>query len=274
MNEEKLRIALCQIRTELDLDETLAKAQRMVREAAQGGAKIVCLPEMFSCPYARQYFRDFASRGHERVYAAMTGWARDNGVMLVGGSVPELDGEKLYNTSFVFDAEGRQIARHRKVHLFDVDMPGMRFHESHTFTPGDSVTVFDTPYGKMGCAVCYDVRFPELFRAMSQRGAGIVFLPAQFNQKSGPIHWEMALRARAVDNQMFIVGASAAKYEGFSYECWGHSTVVDPGGTVVACCDEKEQILFAELDLERLVSARAELPLIKGLRPDVYPVAE
>lgn len=274
MNENKLPIALCQIRTELDLDETLKKTEKMVSEAAQNGAKIVCLPEMFSCPYARAYFKDFARMGHEKVYAAMSGWAKDNGVILVGGSVPELDGERIYNTCFVFDAEGGILARHRKIHLFDIDMPGMHFHESHTFTPGDSITVFDTPYGKMGCAVCFDVRFPEIFRAMAKRGAGVVFLPAQFNQKTGPMHWELALRSRAVDNQLFIVGASAAKYEGFSYECWGHSTVVGPGAEILASCDEKEQILYAELDLDRIAQAREELPLLKSLRNDVYPVAE
>lgn len=274
MNENKLRIALCQIRTELELDVTLSKAADMVRQAAEGGAKIVCLPEMFSCPYSRQYFRDFASRGHVKVYAAMSDWARENHIMLVGGSVPELDGDKLYNTCFVFDAEGALVARHRKVHLFDIDMPGMRFSEPRTFTPGDSVTVFDTPYGKMGCAVCFDVRFPELFRAMSQRGAGVIFLPAQFNQKTGPMHWELALRSRAVDNQVFIVGAAAAKYEGFSYECWGHSAVADPGGTIIASCDETEQILFADLDLQRVQGVRNELPIMKSLRSDVYPVAE
>lgn len=274
MMENSLRIAVCQLRTELELEETLTKAAAMVRRAAEGGAKLVCLPEMFSCPYSKKYFRKFAELGHEKVYGEMSSWAKENGVILVGGSVPELDGDKLYNTCFVFDADGGLMAKHRKVHLFDVDLPNMHFHESHTFEPGDSVTVFDTPYGRMGCAVCFDVRFPELFRAMALRGAGVVFLPAQFNQQTGPIHWELALRSRAVDNQVFIVGASAAKYEGFSYECWGHSAVVDPKGNVIASCDEKEQLLFAELDLGRIETVRNELPLIKSLRRDVYPVSE
>ena len=192
--ENRLKLAVCQLRTELAQEETMAKAERMVAEAARNGAQIVVLPEMFNCPYAREYFRPYARRGHAAAVAAMSRWARENGVLLVGGSVPELEGEKLYNTCFVFDEEGRQIARHRKVHLFDVDLPGMRFMESHSFAPGGQITTFETRWGTMGAAICFDIRFPELFRAMARRGAQIIFLPAQFNQKTGPAHWELSLR--------------------------------------------------------------------------------
>lgn len=274
MNETTVKLALCQIRTETVLSETMDKAARMVREAAGNGAQIVVLPEMFSCPYDRAYFRSFAAMGHEQTVAALADWARENRVLLVGGSVPEIEGERLYNTCFVFDEEGRQIARHRKVHLFDVDIPGMRFHESHTFTPGDAITVFDTRYGRMGAAVCFDLRFPELFRAMAERGAQIVFVPAQFNQKTGPRHWELLLRARASDNQFFVAACAAARYEGFSYECWGHSTVTDPFGMVAATCGETEEILYAELDLSQVDEARRQIPTLSALRRDLYPVAE
>jgi len=274
MNDKSVKLALCQIRTETDFGATMDKAARMVREAAQNGAQIVMLPEMFNCPYAREYFRSFAARGHAASVRAMSSWARENRVLLVGGSVPESEDGKLYNTCFVFDEEGRQIARHRKAHLFDVDIPGMRFFESHSFAAGDAVTVFDTRWGRMGAAVCFDVRFPELFRAMTERGAKLVFLPAQFNQKTGPRHWELLLRARASDNQFFVAGCAAAKYEGFSYECWGHSTVVDPFGMVTASCDESEQILYAELDFAQVDEARRQIPTLSVLREDLYPVAK
>ncbi len=130
-----VKIAVIQIRTELEQDVTLEKAGRMVHEAAENGAQIAVLPEMFNCPYSRHYFRPIAHLGHEKTVAAMSQWARDNSVLLVGGSIPETEGENIYNTCFVFDEQGRQIARHRKVHLFDVDIPGMRFSESATFTP-------------------------------------------------------------------------------------------------------------------------------------------
>lgn len=274
MSENKLRIGVCQLRTELELEKTMEKAARMVYRAAESGADIVCLPEMFSCPYSKPYFKAFAEHGHEAAVEAMSAWAAESGIILVGGSVPERDGDRLYNTCFVFDSDGRVIAKHRKVHLFDVDLPGMSFHESHTFAPGDAVTVFDTRFGRMGAAVCFDVRFPELFRAMAMRGARVIFLPAQFNQKTGPVHWEMALRSRAVDNEVFVVGAAAAKYEGFSYECWGHSAIVDPYGEILAGCDEKEQTIFADIDLDRVEEVRQQLPTVNNLRRDVYTVAE
>ena len=269
-----IKIALCQLRTELELEETMTKAHRMVTEAARNGAEIVALPEMFNCPYDRAYFKRFAALGHEAAVSAMSSWARELGILLVGGSVPETEGDQIYNTCFVFDQQGRQIARHRKVHLFDVDLPGMRFKESNTFTPGEDITVFDTEYGRMGCAVCFDVRFPELFRAMAVRGAKLLFLPAQFNMKTGPAHWDMSLRMRAVDNEVFVAGISAARYEGFSYECWGHSAVADPFGELIAQCDEKEQILYADIDLDRVEEVRASLPTFNCLRRDVYTVAD
>ena len=269
-----IKLAVCQLRTELDQGETMAKAELMLRQAAGNGADIVVLPEMFNCPYSKEYFKKYAALGHEQTVEAMSAWAAELGVILVGGSIPETEGGRIYNSCFVFDRQGRQIARHRKLHLFDVDLPGMRFKESNTFSPGDEITVFDTEYGKMGCAVCVDVRFPELFRAMAVRGAQIIFLPAQFNMTTGPAHWDLSLRMRAVDNQVFVVGAAAARYEGFDYLCWGHSEVLDPFGERIAACDEKEQILYAEIDLDRVEQVRRSLPTSCNLRREIYAVAE
>ncbi len=269
-----LKLAICQLRTELDQRETMEKAYRMIAEASGNGADIVALPEMWNCPYSKEYFKKYAAIGHQEAVTAMSRWAAEFGVLLVGGSVPETEEGCIYNTCFVFDKQGRQIARHRKVHLFDVDLPGMTFRESSTFSAGEKITVFDTDCGKMGCAVCFDLRFPELFRAMAVRGAKIIFLPAQFNTTTGPAHWELSLRTRAVDNELFVVGASAARYEGFSYPCWGHSTVVDPFGQVIAGCDETEQILYSDIDLDRVDEVRRSLPTFLHLRRDVYAVAE
>ena len=269
-----MKLAICQLRTETDQDETLAKAERMIREAAENGAEIVALPEMFNCPYAREYFRPYAALGHEKTLSAMKQWAKENRILLVGGSIPETEDGRIYNTCFVIDENGEVIAKHRKVHLFDIDIPGMRFKESATFTPGDSVTVFDSKWGRIGVAICFDVRFSELFRAMAVRGASLIILPAQFNMATGPQHWEMLLRSKALDNQLFFVGAAAARYEGFSYECWGHSAVVDPFGKIIAGCDEKEQILYCDIDLDTVGEARKRLPVFEHLRRDVYTVTE
>ena len=274
MENTTFKTALCQIRTELDQEQTMEKAGRMVRKAAENGAQVVCLPEMYNCPYSGIYFKRIAARGHQDCVRAMAAWAKENQIVLIGGSVPETEDGKIYNTCFVFNEEGEQIARHRKVHLFDIDIPGMRFKESDTFAPGEEITVFDTRYGRFGVAICFDVRFPELFRAMAKRGAKMIFLPAQFNMKTGPAHWELSLRMRAVDNEVFFAGASSARYDGFSYECWGHSTVVDPFGTILTTCDEKEQILFADIDLERTDIVRAQLPTFNYLREELYAVAK
>ena len=144
MSRDQFRLAVCQLRTEIDYEETMTKAEAMLRDAAASGAEIAVLPEMFSCPYDRKYFRVFAERGHTETCLRLADWAKKYRLLLIGGSVPEIEDGKLYNTCFVYDADGRQLARHRKIHLFDVDLPGMRFHESHTFTPGSEVTVFDS----------------------------------------------------------------------------------------------------------------------------------
>ena len=204
----------------------------------------------------------------------VTGVAKETGLWIAGGSVPEREEGRLYNSCFVFDDRGEVVARHRKIHLFDIDAPGMRFRESNTFTPGQEITVFDTPWGKMGAAICFDVRFPELFRAMAKRGARLILLPAQFNMTTGPVHWESTLRIRAVDNEVFLAAASAARYEGFSYECWGHSLVSDPWGNLIAGADEKEQILYADINFARVEEVRRQLPTFLHLREDVYEVAK
>ena len=274
MSRSRFPLAVCQIRTETDYDVTLEKAAAMIHEAAASGASVVVLPEMFSCPYSKEYFHAAAKRGHADVCRQLAGFARDNRVILVGGSVPEAEDGLLYNTAFVYDESGELLARHRKIHLFDVDLPGMRFHESHTFTPGKDITVFDTRFGRFGLAICFDVRFPELFRAMARRGAEVICLPAQFNMTTGPAHWEATMRMRAVDNEVFFVAAAAARYEGFSYECWGHSMILDPYGTALAAADETEQTILADLDLNRIDEIRAQLPTFLHLREDVYTVAD
>ncbi len=271
----KFKLAVVQLRTETDMEQTLRKAERMIAEAARSGAGLVVLPEMWSCPYSKKYFHAVADSDNGRSREAMSRWAGENGIILAGGSVPEKCGDKLYNTCYVFDESGRQIARHRKIHLFDVDIKGgVRFKESNSFASGEDITVFDTSLGRMGVEICFDIRFPELCRAMAKRGAELILCPAQFNMTTGPRHWELSVRARAMDNELFFVGASAARYEGFDYECWGHSTVADPFGMVRAACEEKEQILYCDIDLNEVDSVREQLPTFLHLREDVYNVAK
>ena len=269
-----IQVAICQNTAAEDRWETLAKVEQMFREAAENGADFVVLPEMFLCPYAARSFQAEAILGHEEVTARLAALARQLHVYVVGGSIPEVEDHCCYNTCFVFDREGKQIARHRKVHLYDADVLGMHVRESASFFPGNEITVFDTEFGPMGVAVCYDLRFPEMFRAMAQRGAKLIFVPAQFNLSSGPKHWELLLRARAVDCQLFVAGAQAARNEAVRYQCWGHSAVYDPAGVCLAIAGEGEEILYADLDPARLEEERALLPVGKALRRDLYTVSE
>ena len=251
----KFKLGLCQMAGTLDKEETRAIAEKFVREAAENGAQVVALPEMWDCPYSNDYFRDYAEPADGPTVEFMSRLADELDIYLIGGSISELDGDKVYNTSFSFDRSGKLIGRHRKVHLFDVTIPGMRFHESDSFSPGREITVFDTEYGKMGAAICFDVRFPELFRAMAVRGAKVIFLPAQFNSAKSE-----AAKAFGIDD-IFI-------------EKYIERLVIDPFGITLASADETEQILFADLDLGRIDEVRGQLPTFLHLRRDVYAVAE
>lgn len=194
--EQEFKLALCQILTEENKQETLDKAERMIRDAAEHGARVVAFPEMFACPYSHPYFRPYAETEGGPTVQRMSYWAREYGVILIGGSIPELEKDTLYNTCFVFDEEGNRIARHRKDHLFDISLQdGTYFRESDSFARGNDICVFDTSCGRMGVAICFDVRFPELIRAMALQGARLIVLPAQFTVSTGKAHWETTMRA-------------------------------------------------------------------------------
>jgi len=277
-----MKIGLCQMMVSTDKEVNLRKAEQMVREAAAQGAELVMLPEMFQCPYANAFFPQYAEEGQGESYRRLSGMARENGVTLVGGSIPELvrdkgeretiDGcqrktdlkDRFYNTSYIFGPDGRLLGRHRKVHLFDVDVPGgIRFQESETLTAGDEITVVDTPVGRIGVGICFDIRFAEMFRAMSCAGAQVICVPAAFNMTTGPAHWELSFRMRAVDNQCFLVGCSPARDEQGCYVAYGHSMVTSPWGNVIVQADETEQMIVAEIDLGEVDRVRASLPIMK-----------
>ena len=264
-----MKIGLCQMMVTTDKENNLQKAESMVRQAAAQGAQLVMLPEMFQCPYANRYFPEYAEEGMGESYHRLSAMARDNGITLVGGSIPEKETdpsgqEKIYNTSYIFGPDGSLLGRHRKVHLFDVDVPGgIRFMESDTLSPGENITVVDTPVGRIGVAICFDIRFAEMFRAMSCAGAQILCVPAAFNMTTGPAHWELSFRMRAVDNQCFLAGCSPARDENGCYVAYGHSIVTAPWGQVVAQAEAAEQVVVAEIDLTEVDRVRGQLPIMR-----------
>ena len=268
-------IAMCQIQTEADRSATLRQAETMIRWAAAEGAELVVLPEMFFCPYVTERFRAFAEPDGGEACAAMADWARENRVVLVGGTFPEREGERLYNTCVVYDESGRRLAKYRKTHLFEIDLKdGTAFRESDTFTPGSELCVFDTRLGRIGLAVCFDLRFPELFRALAQRGAELILVPAQFTVKTGSLHWEKLITMRALDNELFVAGVSAARNPASGYTCWGHSLLADPFGGVLAECGTGPECRIVKIDFDEIARVRAQLPTFLHPRRDLYPVAD
>ncbi|AZV57078.1 carbon-nitrogen hydrolase family protein [Clostridium sp. AWRP] len=270
-----VKIGLCQMKVlSSSKKSNIEKAKNMIVQATDKGADIVALPEMFNCPYDIKNFRKYAES--EYCYGdtlkMLSSISREKRILLIGGSIPELDSKgNVYNTSFVFNKDGNLIGKHRKIHLFDIDIKNrMTFKESKVLTPGNKITIIDTKWGKIGIAICYDIRFPELIRLMALNGTKIVFIPAAFNMTTGPAHWELLFRSRAVDNQIYIAGISPARDINYSYVAYGHSLVVNPWGTITDILDEKEGILISELDLDYINEVRESLPIIKNRRKDIY----
>ena len=265
---EKIKIAAIQMPTVADKMENVRTVKAYLEKIRDENLDFVILPEMFCCPYQTENFPIYAEKEGGPVWQQLSAYAKQYGVYLIGGSMPEKDAEgNVYNTCYVFDREGKQIGKHRKVHLFDIDIKGgQTFKESDTLTAGDSDTVFDTEFGKMGVMLCFDIRFPELSRMMVNDGTRIVFVPAAFNMTTGPAHWELSFRTRALDNQIYMVGCAPARDVSAGYISWGHSIVTDPWGRVIDMLDEKKGILLAELDMDYEEQIREELPLLKSRR--------
>ena len=249
----------------------LKTAEECVAEAAEKGAQIAVLPEMFSCLYTNESFVSNAEPAGGETWTRLSRVAAEHGIWLIGGSFPEQDGRHIYNTSFVFDRTGTQRTRHRKAHLFDIDVPGGQyFRESDTFRRGEQVTVFRTEFGTFGLCICFDMRFPLLSLAMARQGAQVIFAPAAFNMTTGPAHWETMFRSRAVDNQVFTVGAAPARDESGPYVSYGHSIVCDPWGTVLYQAGAEPAVHVIDLDLSRTDEIRRQLPLLSGERESLY----
>lgn len=191
---------------------------------------------------------------------------------LCAGSIPERapDG-KIYNTSVVYGPDGELLTKHRKMHLFDIDIPGkITFKESETLSAGSELATFDTPYGKFGVGICYDLRFPHLALLLRQAGCQFLVYPGAFNTTTGPAHWELLQRARALDTQCYVATVSPARNPDSKYQAWGHSTAVNPWGEVLATTDEKAGIVYADCPLPRISEIRAQIPVGIQQRTDLY----
>ncbi|NBJ16462.1 MAG: carbon-nitrogen hydrolase family protein [Dehalobacter sp. 4CP] len=267
-----VRAAALQLKVSPDKMENVDRLQQHLDSLAKENVDLVILPEMFNCPYQTSLFPDYAEEEGGACWQKLSSLAVQYKIHLVAGSMPEKDREnKIYNTSYVFDRQGRQIGKHRKVHLFDIEIEGgQQFRESNTLSPGNKATVFDTEFGTMGICICYDLRFPELARLMVDQGAKMIIVPGAFNMTTGPAHWEVLFRTRAVDNQVFMVGAAPARDPEAGYTSWGHTIMVGPWGNVLQQMDEREGCIIQDLDLAEVAKVRRELPLLAQRRSDLY----
>lgn len=271
------RLGLCQFKTVASKATNLSVAEKFVKDAASRGANVIALPEFFNCPMAKEFFNDFKEdlkdKSNRPSYDLLSGLAKDTKTLIVGGSIPETDDSgRVYNTSLVFDKNGELVAKHRKIHMFDIDIPGQKFRESDFIHPGDQITVFDSEYCKMGLGICYDIRFPEQALLMAEQGAKVLFYPAAFNATTGPLHFELLGRARALDCQTYVamIGQARNFLDTKGYQCWGHSVVISPNGLVAAQADLRDTLLMTDVDLEDVEKQREGFQYSTQKRNDIY----
>ena len=266
-----------------DKAHNLSHARSKVLEASKSGAHIIVLPECFNSPYGCQYFPKYAetllpsppTKDQSPSFHELSSMASEAKAYLIGGSIPEYEEstKRYYNTSLTFSPNGTLLATHRKVHLFDIDIPGkITFKESEVLSPGNKVTMVDFPeYGKVGIAICYDVRFPELAMIAARKDCFALIYPGAFNLTTGALHWKLQGRARAMDNQVYVGLCSPARDMSATYNAWGHSMIVDPNAEVLGELEECEDIVYAELNGEKIEETRKAIPIYSQRRFDVYP---
>lgn len=340
-NSDVVKVALLQFKVSASKSKNHEVAKAYLTDAASKGAQLAVLPEIWNGPYATAAFGDTAEVlpdvGYQYIHDDTTPrtsndddrdtimispsakvlfqQAIEHGMYIVGGSISEVvkqntDNEdddtntKIYNTCLIINPEGKLVGKHRKVHLFDIDVPGkITFKESDTLSPGTGITSFDAgePFGRIGVGICYDIRFPEYSMMLSQKqNCNILIFPGAFNPTTGPAHWELLQRARALDNQCYVLTASPArtteeeaKAEAASneseggdgngnggtliyphYTAWGHSTAVSPWGEVIATCDEQEHLIICDLDMARVQEIRSSIPIRVQKRCDLYQLSD
>jgi len=283
----KFKVGLCQTAVSTKKDESLANVRVAVESAVQKGAELVILGEMMSCPYATKFFREYGERLPKQgelpseadapTAKLLSDLAKEHNVWIVGGSVPELDGDKVYNTCCVFDTKGQIVARHRKVHLFDIDVaatdkrPAMKFKESDVLSAGESLTLVDFPWCRAGIGICYDVRFPEMALALRKRGAKFLIYPGAFNMTTGPAHWQVLSRGRANDTQCYVAMVSPSRStDPKDYQAWGHTTLVNPWAEVVVEAEHEAGVWVVEVDPSEADRIREQVPTSYQKKEDLY----
>lgn len=278
---KSIKIALCQMNVVDNKERNIEKAIKMIKESKKQGADLVVLPEMFNCPYENEKFIEYAEElDGSQTLNEISKIAKEKNIHVLAGSIPELekdceDKESIYNTAVFFDNSGKALGKHRKMHLFDIDVKGkIYFKESDTLSAGNEFTIIKTDLATIGIGICYDIRFVELSRIMALNGAEILIFPGAFNLTTGPAHWKLLFRSRALDNQVYALGVAPALNKDASYNSYGHSIAVNPWGEVIDELDYGEELKIVEIDLDEIKRVREEIPILKNRRVDLYKINE
>ena len=268
----RMRAAAVQLNSTDQYDRNLEVAERLVRDAASDGAELVVLPEKWTVLGSPEAIRASAGPLDGPALSAAAVWARELGIFLVAGSVAELipDREKLANTSVMFGPDGERLAIYRKIHMFDVDVADVSYRESEIEQAGDRIELGEANEIKVGLTICYDLRFPELYRILALRGARVITVPSAFTERTGRDHWEVLLRARAIENQVFLVAAGQIGFAPPHFRSYGRSLIVDPWGVVLAQAGDTECFVSADLDFASQDETRERLPSLRHRRPEAY----
>ncbi len=273
----RYKVAAVQMETGPQVSKNLTEAARHIESAAAQGAKLVALPEFFALMgnTARETLAIREADGDGPIQSFLSEQARTHSVWLVGGTIPLQceHPEKLRAASLLFDERGERVARYDKIHLFDVTVNDAKRHysESRTVAPGAEAIVVDTPLGRLGLTVCYDVRFPELFRLLAARGMDVLMLPSAFTALTGAAHWETLLRARAIENLCYLVAPAQQGYHASGRETYGDSMIVDPWGTVLARLATGHGVVIHEIDIDAMQAVRRDFPALEHMRVGFEP---
>ncbi|XP_011869359.1 PREDICTED: omega-amidase NIT2 [Vollenhovia emeryi] len=267
-----LRLALVQLSVGDDKATNVSRAVSFIERAKQDRADIVTLPESFNSPYGTSHFAKYAeSIPDGETSAALSEAARKNNVYVIAGTIMERSNDKLYNTCTVWGPDGKLVAKHRKMHLFDIDVKGkVTFRESDVLSAGNTLTTFQAKGCKIGIGICYDIRFEEMARLYRNQGCQMLIYPAAFTMTTGPLHWSLLQRARATDNQLYVASVSPARGSPPGYVAWGHTQLTNPWGEILEELDAAEDMVVSDIDLAVVDQVRAQIPTFDQRRTDLY----
>jgi deaminated glutathione amidase len=265
-----LRAAAVQLNSTADRERNLATAERLVRAAAADGANLVALPEKWNLLAGGEELLAAAEPLEGPSLTAARAWAAELGIHLLAGSIAAAAGERAQNTSVLIGPDGSDLAVYRKIHMFDVDVGGVAYRESAFEDPGAEIVTAPLGEADLGLTVCYDLRFPELYRILALRGVRLISVPSAFTTATGRDHWEVLLRARAIENQVFLIAPNQIGAAPPHYDSFGHSAIVDPWGRVLATAPDEECFIAADLDLAAQDEVRESLPALANRRPEAY----